>query len=328
MKFGKLIELRAVPEWREKYLSYKKLKRITKTAPSEGESPTAARRSGPSDGGAAVEAALLTGREAALQRMEAAFFALLEDDLRRINEHAVAQSKLVAKRVAVLEQQLASLTTTATPSASSYLQRASRVDVAVVTATYCDCARLRSFVQLNQEGIRKIVKKLDKVSGGAPRQPVIVARLASEPFAAESSSKALDEWMAALEAAVGHHPEALLRMRADAKLAISSQSASADAPRPWAIGLAAVAAAAVAQLSPYADPHDEHVHARRCLCVLTAVIIAWLTVRAAPQRGARAGVPKPEAHSARCPVRVPCSVVPTAHGSRRRACCRRPSRTL
>ena len=145
MKFGKLMEIRALPEWRDQYLSYKKLKRISKLLPAAEQPPFQG-----------TDAPLLGVHVAAESKMEAQFFATLEEDLRRINLHAQREQELISKRVLLLSQQHASFCTSATPSAGMYTTMATRIDLTVVFATYCDCARLRSFVQLNSEGVRKV----------------------------------------------------------------------------------------------------------------------------------------------------------------------------
>lgn len=193
MKFGKLLELRALPEWRDQYISYKKLKRITKMVQSDDDDespPQMERRSGAQGAisSGSLEDSLLSSEEAAKAKCEAAFFALLEEDLRRINAHSAGQCALIAKRMAVLGQQHAAVKTMATPSASSYLTKESRVDAALLSQTYCDCARLRSFVQINSEGVRKV------------RPPV--------PPSAHACARA-HTWLAALTTSTTPHASAL-----------------------------------------------------------------------------------------------------------------------
>ena len=184
MKYGELLELRTLPAWREHYLSYKKLKRLI--APLEKEDPDEV----PLHEGLAE--ALLSERAARIARIEADFFALLEADLVRINAHATAQRTLLEQRVEVLLRQRSSTVVKPDPAASSYQRQTSALDrnPVEVADAYCECAKLRSFVHLNHEGIRKIVKKLDKNVGGPKRQPAMVARLASQPF--YNDGKAVD----------------------------------------------------------------------------------------------------------------------------------------
>ena len=136
--------------------------------------------------------------------------------------------------------------------------------------TYCDCARLKSYVKLNHEGIRKIVKKLDKRAGGLPRQPAMLSRLDHEPF--WLSLRDLAAWSDELEMLCGH-PEAVHGMRAAAKRACAPQHVESPTPRVWAIGFSALMACGVGVLLPQLDAAGEFEHERRCATVLTGIVM-------------------------------------------------------
>jgi len=254
MKFGKLLELRALPEWREQYLSYKKLKRITKMVPAVDAS----------DQGEAG-ATLLPADLAAASRAEDAFFELLDSDLGRINSHAVNQLASIEKRMTLLQAQLASRVVAASPLATSYRAPRGRVDVAAISEAYSACARLRSFSLLNQEGVRKIVKKLDKRLGQQVRQGEYVKRLDSWPREEAERCMALLENMCTLKQ--------LEAVKADAAEAVSPHTATSATPRLWALALSAVLATCVG----FVDLGAAHVHERRCLAMLAGVVALWLT---------------------------------------------------
>ena len=116
------------------------------------------------------------------------------------------------------------------------------------------CARQ---VHLNHEGIRKIVKKLDKNIGGPKRQPSMLARLATQPFCQDG--KTADELIASLKTLCS--PELLLRCQNAAQRAISCEPAPKGTPKMWALLLAATAAWCVGTLPMFALKQG-HVHER------------------------------------------------------------------
>lgn len=276
MKFGRLLELKAIVEWREHYLSYKKLKRITKQLKLDEDSeiaPDSPPKSSPTQLESAVP--MLSPRASTLCSMEDTFNNLLEEDLHRINSHVKSQRRTIEKRMVLLAQQKAMSVIKVTPNSMSYNKTKSAIDDDVLSSAYCDCARLRSYVQLNHEGIRKIVKKLDKHAGGEPRQPSMIARLAQEPFYV--SMHELDEWVAELERLCGH-PEAVRRLRVTAKRSCSPEAAITVTPRWGAMGLSAAVSLVLTLVYPLIDAEEEqHVHERRCASVLVGIIMLWLT---------------------------------------------------
>ena len=184
VQYGRVLLLRAIPEWRESYLGYERLKRLLERLPnaqssgsfSPMESMTSNFRSSDDLG-----APLLPGPYA---EVESIFFAYLDEDLKRMNELAEPETASLEKSVAL---------------ATAGEQRRSMPDVAVghrasmgvlsfdeVAALYCRLGKLRSFLSLNTTAVRKIVKKYDKsMPPGTTKQlPLVMKRIKAEPFTA------------------------------------------------------------------------------------------------------------------------------------------------
>lgn len=92
MKFGRVLALRAIPEWRESYVGYKKLKRLLKRLPgakggdhddfSPVGSPSASLSGSHSNLATTLSEPLLNAEYTEVTHL---FFAELDDDLRRVN---------------------------------------------------------------------------------------------------------------------------------------------------------------------------------------------------------------------------------------------------
>jgi len=306
MKFGKQLALLSIPEWRSQYMSYKKLKRILKRLPESGserddddDGPVLPSIESPAAGSSSPLAEPLLEKAATpalLAEIEHAFFAVIEEDIARINALSSQQRKAIEERVHVLQQTAAAGAIRASPISQSYLSMASGamlVDPRELTAAYCACAKLRSFCVLNHDGLRKIVKKFDKTVGAssksaAARQPEIKERLAREPFMSTDAAS-LRKCVLSLEG-LAKGPEDLAALRTAAQRSVNPKAGSGGlqaATTPLlAIGAAAVLAliVAVAPLNmkkhlPGApeDSGEDAYHAQRCLAVLVLVVVLWLT---------------------------------------------------
>ena len=152
MKFGKQLILKSIPEWRSHYLSYKKLKRILKRLPDADDAEDYGIEPAPL-------AAPLLASPTLLASIERDFFALVEEDLERINAHSSEMRAAIERRLVVLQEQKASGMVKASPLARWYSSAGSGVDMRELSLAYCLCAKLRAFAALNHDGIRKIVKK-------------------------------------------------------------------------------------------------------------------------------------------------------------------------
>jgi hypothetical protein len=289
MKFGKQLELYAYPEWRQHYMSYKKLKRILKRLPDRDGAPS------DDEGGVAMgapaEEPLLDSAAASAVDEEAVttdFFKLLEEDVERINAFSAKQLKAIEERSSLLVDSSSSTTIPAVTGTPYFRYHATAPDqaapdMAELTTVYCDCARLRSFAVLNHDGIRKIVKKLEKSLGkqsrkqaGGGLEKAWLRRLSSEAFASEHA-RANREAVTSLEALCT--PEQVLTLRRQAQKEAKPRDASTVGSRPViAMGVAAALAFTVAAVPLSAPDVVANIgHEQRCLAVLTAVVVLWLT---------------------------------------------------
>ena len=217
--------------------------------------------------------------EQLLEQVERDFFDLLEEDIRRVNAHSASvltkiegEVQLLVSRAAAGHSQPHTM-----PLSHFYQTRVNTADHRQVREQYKMCSKLRSFATINHEGIRKIVKKYDKVVG-ADRQKHIRLRLSTEPFAS-SDAQAVREAAAKLEQLCT--PEQLAELRATASslgfMQVGGRSSGAVAPAVT-IGLACVLSACVALLPLGASAgRDEAGHAQRCLALLVLVVTIWLT---------------------------------------------------
>lgn len=308
MKFGKQLELLSIAEWRSYYMSYRKLKRILKRLPAGGDDDDEAAGNrvpsisvvpsfeAPAGTSTAPLIEPLLPTPELLAEVERDFFAIIEEDIVRINGQSSQLRQSIEQRVQVLEQMAAAQTMRASPVSQSYVSGFGAtllVDARELTEAYCLCAKLRSFAVLNHDGLRKIVKKWDKTVGAADktasaRQPDIKARLANEPFMCTDAA-VLRQCVTRLEA-LAKGPEQLAELRAAAQRSVNphAQSGSLQAATTplLSIALAAAVGAAVALLPLNMHKHldgapshtgEDIYHAQRCLAVLLGVVVLWLT---------------------------------------------------
>jgi len=279
VKFGQVVDIRAIAEWRQHYLSYEKMKRIMKQIPSsKTEDDVSIAESSPRSSRASRDDSagmpLMTMSASKLAEIEHSFNEVLDADVVRMNTHVKEQHDKIRKSMEVLLQQNAFSVYKASPTTQSYNASERAVDQQLVTSTYCACARLRSFVLVNHEGIRKIVKKLDKLIGGTPRQPQILKRLSAEPFYTGLSE--IEDWMVALEQLCSN-AEAVLSMKAEGRKQCAPQAPVSSTPRVWGVVASVLVACAVLLLTPLLDPDGNHEFEKRCACVLLSIITLWLT---------------------------------------------------
>jgi len=335
MKFGQQLRLKTVPEWRESYVSYSKLKRLIDKL---GEPPTPDFTPSPSADAAMPSAPLtapllgqrLASRASALppseQELESfswkarrqtveevslAFWELLEEDFAKINALSGSVLKRLIANVAIFEEE--------TKKGRSSIRRASNsVDsiaksmrdfsalssVSHVKPVYVECVQLKAFVRVNYEGVRKIVKKWDKASGEAPKQKEIVSRLAKEPFSSTDAA-AVNSLIQTLESLFPGHVEQLR----EAAKAGPDEGDSFPRWTPFALSVAAAVAIYLLPIFTATDDADADAAGRqhRCLCLLLSVVLLWLT-EALPYFATALFVP---------PLVVLCDVVPPRAGEGR-----------
>ncbi|KAG8058443.1 hypothetical protein GUJ93_ZPchr0002g23938 [Zizania palustris] len=168
MKFGKSLSnqiVETLPEWRDKFLSYKDLKKRLKLVSRTGDRQSKRRRIG---AGAAAAAA------AAMTPEEAGFVSLLEAELDKFNffflekeeEYVIRQKELHERAVRAAE----------TGSADDLM----RVRKEIVDF-HGEMVLLENYSALNYTGLVKIIKKYDKRTGALIRLPFI-QKVLQQPF--------------------------------------------------------------------------------------------------------------------------------------------------
>ncbi|KAG0549664.1 hypothetical protein BDA96_01G274500 [Sorghum bicolor] len=185
MKFGKRLKKQveeSLPEWRDKFLAYKRLKRLVRLVSAAGSSSPRRRRRG----SAAEEAAFVRLLDAEVDRFNAFFLEREEDFVIRHRE-----LKETAKKVAEDAWRRRR-----PPSAAETTSvRKEIVDL------HGEMVLLLNYSAINYTGLAKILKKYDKRTGRLLRLPFIDKVLGQPFFATELISRLVRECEATMEAA-------------------------------------------------------------------------------------------------------------------------------
>ncbi|KAJ1278422.1 hypothetical protein BS78_04G078200 [Paspalum vaginatum] len=174
MKFGKHLNdynqiMEALPEWRDKFLSYKDLKKRLKQIGAGCERRSKRRRVAAEDGSSSS-----SSPPAVMTAEEAAFVALLEAELDKFNafflgkeeDYVIRQKELQDRVVRAVEM----------GSAEELLRvRKEIVDL------HGEMVLLENYSALNYTGLVKILRKYDKRTGALIRLPFI-QNVMQEPF--------------------------------------------------------------------------------------------------------------------------------------------------
>uniref|UniRef100_A0ACD5WTG5 Uncharacterized protein n=1 Tax=Avena sativa TaxID=4498 RepID=A0ACD5WTG5_AVESA len=164
MKFGKSLSSQIVetlPEWRDKFLSYKDLKKRLKLIGADGEERQAKR--------ARVSESAADGEEAAAAAMtpeEAEFMRLLEAELDKFNSFFVEKEEEYIIRQKELQDRVARA------AGMESREELLRVHKEIVDF-HGEMVLLENYSALNYTGLVKILKKYDKRTGALIRLPFI-----------------------------------------------------------------------------------------------------------------------------------------------------------
>lgn len=258
MKFGKQLHQLQVAKWRGSYVSYKKLKRVLNQLYDADGTQKESR--------ASLEDGTL-----------AAFYEIIEADLRRIRALSIQELTDIETRLDKLRGQASSPRFRRKNFESDGPSWALATDDAKrrereIESLYLLCTQLRSFHQINREGLRKIVKKLDRGLGmsdsDASHQKALLSRIDSEPTWA-SDAPAVLEAIATIERFC--NPAQISDLRAMAK-AEQERTSNDSGPKLWAILCALAAGGLVAVL-----PLQMEIHAHRCLVMITIITTSFAT---------------------------------------------------
>ncbi|KAL6883708.1 hypothetical protein ACP4OV_011122 [Aristida adscensionis] len=183
MKFGKRLKKQveeSLPEWRDKFLAYKRLKRLVSAAGS------------PSGGGAAAEAAFVRLLVAEVGRFNAFFLEREEDFV--IRHRARRSSRLASLTTSELQETAKKAAADGEEAAEMRRVRKDIVDL------HGEMVLLLNYSAINYTGLAKILKKYDKRTGRLLRLPFIEKVLGQPFFATELISRLVRECEATMDA--------------------------------------------------------------------------------------------------------------------------------
>jgi SPX domain protein involved in polyphosphate accumulation len=168
MKFGKSLSTQiedTLPEWRDKFLSYKELKkRLKLIEPKRGndviDRPNKRRR---------TESDVI---DVGISKEEADFILLLEAELEKFNSFFVEKEEEYIIRLKILQERVA--------KAKNYNEEMIKIRKEIVDF-HGEMVLLENYSALNYTGLVKILKKYDKRTGALIRLPFI-QRVLQQPF--------------------------------------------------------------------------------------------------------------------------------------------------
>lgn len=176
MKFGKSLSNQieeTLPEWRDKFLSYKELKKrlkLIKPVPAVGDDNRASKRPRIDCGGGAADCTVSCVE--VMSKEEADFVNLLEDELEKFNSFFVEKEEEYIIRLKELQDGVAK----AKDSSEEMIEiRKEIVDF------HGEMVLLENYSSLNYTGLVKILKKYDKRTGALLRLPFI-QKVLQQPF--------------------------------------------------------------------------------------------------------------------------------------------------
>ncbi|KAE8682755.1 SPX domain-containing protein 1 [Hibiscus syriacus] len=175
MKFGKSLSNQiedTLPEWRDKFLSYKELKKKVKLIErNSNESPNKRRRLDENSGDV-VDAIDNSGDGDVMSREETHFLKLLEDELEKFNTFFVEKEEEYIIRLKELQDNVA--------KANDSTEKMIKIWKEIVDF-HGEMVLLENYSVLNYTGLVKILKKYDKRTGALIRLPFI-QRVLQQPF--------------------------------------------------------------------------------------------------------------------------------------------------
>ncbi|KAL6965048.1 SPX domain-containing protein 3 [Sarracenia purpurea var. burkii] len=184
MKFGKRLKQQiqeSLPEWRDKFLSYKDLKKLVNLI-SSPPPPTMMSGSGSPEFGK-VE--------------EAEFVCLLNNEIEKLNSFFMEQEEDFVIRHKELKQRVQRVIDNwgpngSQPSEMDYKEEMGRIRKNIVNF-HGEMVLLMNYSNVNYTGLAKILKKYDKRTGGLLRLPFIQTVLQQPFFTTDLISKLVKE---------------------------------------------------------------------------------------------------------------------------------------
>ncbi|CAB4288617.1 unnamed protein product [Prunus armeniaca] len=171
MKFGKSLSSQieeTLPEWRDKFLSYKELKKCLKLIePKGGDRPTKRPRID-----ASADCADAHGDKEGMSTAEINFIQLLEDELEKFNSFFVEKEEEYIITLKEIQDRVA--------KAKHSNEEITKIRKEIVDF-HGEMVLLENYSALNYTGLVKILKKYDKRTGALMRLPFI-QKVLQQPF--------------------------------------------------------------------------------------------------------------------------------------------------
>ncbi|CAL9773165.1 unnamed protein product [Musa acuminata subsp. burmannicoides] len=174
MKFGKSLSNQideTLPEWRDKFLSYKDLKRRLKLIAASGGGERPAKRPRVADDDRAASSA---PEDSAMREEEEDFMRLLESELDKFNYFFVEKEEEYIIRQKDLQDRVAEAISN---NSKEELMKVSKE----IVDFHGEMVLLENYSALNYTGLVKILKKYDKRTGALMRQSFI-HKVLQQPF--------------------------------------------------------------------------------------------------------------------------------------------------
>ncbi|CAI5736352.1 unnamed protein product [Peronospora destructor] len=282
MKFGKQLEISANPGWRDNYVQYKRLKRLIKRVAFEVEKKQNKQiklqqkmenNIGDAQAQVIVDEThpLLKDVVDEVQDAKDQFWAVLDTNLKIVNDFYVGKAVKLTRCVGEFEtmledEKIATGHVHARPRTHSQGDRG----FAALQEIYDTLVDLRTFVQINHSGFRKIVKKFDKTVK-SHTQEAFMNRLTNERFYAPNDiDELLDRVfgltsMDKLEA--GNMERRMQRMQGDQNSLLRKVKLV-----PFGISVALFVFLLLVRITPKGDDVQQ-----RCLAMLVFITTLWVT---------------------------------------------------
>ncbi|CAI5730779.1 unnamed protein product [Hyaloperonospora brassicae] len=289
MKFGKQLEISANPEWRDHYVQYKRLKRLIKRVAFELEKQQNAQKklqhkmelsSGGSSNSATRDVPLqvlvdethplLKSVGDEVQDAKDQFWEVLDANLEIVNDFYVGKIKSLTRSIgdfeALIEDEKISTGHVHTRTRTHSQDRG----FAALQEIYDKLVDLRTFVQINHSGFRKIVKKFDKTMK-SHTQEAFMERLTNERFYASTDIDKLLERVAGLTSKdkleAGNMERRMQRMQGDQNSLLRKVKLV-----PFCISVAVFVLLLLFRITPKGEEVQQ-----RCLAMLVFITMLWVT---------------------------------------------------
>ncbi|KAF4324894.1 hypothetical protein BBO99_00001831 [Phytophthora kernoviae] len=281
MKFGKQLEISANPEWRDYYVQYKRLKRLIKRVAFEVEKQQNKQHKLQQKYEHESEAQLqvvvdethplLKAIVDEVQDAKNQFWEVTDANLKIVNDFYVGKIVKMQRSVREFEAMLQDEQTT-TGHVHTRSRTHSQVDhsFAVLQDIYDTLVDLRTFIQINHSGFRKIVKKFDKTTK-AHTLDTFMERLSNERFYASTEIDDLLERVFGLTSRdkleAGNMERRMQRMQGDQNSLFRKVK-----PIPLGISLALFILLLSVRITPKGEDAQQ-----KCLAMLVFVTTLWVT---------------------------------------------------